>query len=282
MSGEVEVVAPAAPRDRATALEVWAFDLRQAYDVATRLVTTSFVPKTYSGRPEEAAAAIMTGQELGLSPLAALRSIDIIGGVPAMRAVALRALVQSHGHEIWTEETTRQQAVVAGRRHGSDTVERSIWTMDRARELNLSGKDNWRKQPIAMLLARATSELVRLIAADVILGIPYSVEEVQDHQEVLPDVPTRKRKGTTAKRKPLPATAGQEGEDAPAGDVPDGADEPDDPEGGEGGEGGNPAEGDVAVETVKGEEPFTGDPLKPTAEELAEWALLPDEDGDDA
>lgn len=274
MSGEVEVAAPADLREQPTSLEVWAFDLHQAYQIAARLVTTSFVPKTYSGRPEEAAAAIMTGQELGLSPLAALRSIDIIGGVPAMRAVALRALVQSHGHEIWTEETTRQQAIVAGRRLGSDTVERSVWTMDRARELNLTGKDNWRKQPIAMLLARATSELVRLIAADVILGIPYSVEEVEDHQDELPDAPTRKRLTRTAKRKPLPAPAAEQSAKPPANGVPDESE--DDPAVDEPGQAVEAAEHEP-----EGEEPFTGDPLKPTAEELAEWALLPtDEDGD--
>ena len=41
-------------------------------------------------------------------------------------------------------------------------------------------KDNWKTQPQVMLLARATSEVVRLIAADVLLGIPYSIEELQD------------------------------------------------------------------------------------------------------
>lgn len=202
---DVEVYQPPAANE----LEQWARDLSTAYQAARRLVTTSFVPKTYQGKPEEAAAAIMTGQELNLSPLAALRSIDIIGGVPAMRAVALRALVQSAGHEIWVEESTATRAVVRGRRRGSDKVEESVWTIDRARGLQLLGKDNWKKQPIAMLLARATSELVRLIAADVILGIPYSVEEIQD-QAVVESAPAEDAAGKapvkrTARRKPLPA-----------------------------------------------------------------------------
>lgn len=194
----------------ANELEQWARDLTTAYQAARQLVTTSFVPKTYAGKPEEAAAAIMTGQELGLSPLAALRSIDIIGGVPAMRAIALRALVQSAGHEIWTDESTATQAVVKGRRKGSDKVETSLWTIERARSLQLLGKDNWKKQPIAMLLARATSELVRLIAADVILGIPYSAEELLDLGEFTAesgdgDAPRKAPARTTARRKPLPA-----------------------------------------------------------------------------
>lgn len=164
----------------ASDLETWARDLTVAYEMAVRLVTTSFVPATYQGKPEEAAAAIITGQELGLSPMAALRSIDIIHGVPGMRAIALRALVQSSGHEIWTEEQTATRAVVKGRRKGSDKVETSTWTIERASQMQLTGKDNWKKQPIAMLLARATSELARLIASDVLLGIPYSIEELED------------------------------------------------------------------------------------------------------
>lgn len=203
---DVEVYQPPAANE----LEQWARDLSTAYQAATRLVTTSFVPATYQGKPEEAAAAIMTGAELGLSPLAALRSIDIIKGTPAMRAIALRALVQSAGHEIWVEESTATRAVVKGRRKGSDKVETSVWTIERARSLDLLGKDNWRKQPIAMLLARATAELVRLIAADVILGIPYSVEEIQDQgvPEVAPaaeDAVGKAPAKRTARRKPLPA-----------------------------------------------------------------------------
>ena len=39
---------------------------------------------------------------------------------------------------------------------------------------------NWKKQPGAMLVARATSEACRLVAADAILGIGYSSEEIAD------------------------------------------------------------------------------------------------------
>lgn len=158
-------------------------DLSVAFEIASRLVTTSFVPQSYQNRPQEAAAAIVAGQGVGLGPMEALRSIDIIQGTPAMRAITLRALVVSHGHEIWVEESTPTRAVVCGRRAGSDKVQRSEWDLDRARALGLLNKDNWKKQPSAMLIARATSELARLIAPDALLGIPYSTEELQDLDE---------------------------------------------------------------------------------------------------
>jgi hypothetical protein len=271
-------------------------------------VKTSFVPASYKGRPEEAAAAILTGQELGLSPLAALRSIDIINGVPAMRAVALRALVQSSGHEMWTEESTATQAIVAGRRKGSDKVERSVWTMDRARGLQLVSKDNWKKQPIAMLLARATSELVRLIAADVILGIPYSAEEIWDQAPVeVSDVSVvdavPKRSVRTAKRKQLDepkveeraaeAEVAEAVSDLEIGTLRgDGVIEPVDvvePDESASARPTEPEEAAAFDEDVSGyvEESraerlsLPEDPLSPTPEEEAEWASLEGEFGDE-
>jgi hypothetical protein len=206
MTGEVEVYEPQAAITAASFdLQQWARDAELVAGVAANLVKTSFVPRSYQGRALEATAAILTGQEIGLKPMAALRSIDVIEGTPGMRAVALRALVQAAGHEIWTEESNATQAIVKGQRKGSGKVETSVWTMDRAKQMNLSGKDNWRKQPIAMLLARATSECARLVAADVLLGIPYSTEELLDLGEVesSPEVPVP-AKGRAVRRKPLP------------------------------------------------------------------------------
>jgi hypothetical protein len=190
-------------------IEQWARDLSQAYAVAARLVTTSFVPDSYHGRASEAAAAIMTGQELGLSPIASLRSIDIIQGVPAMRAVAMRALAQSRGHDMWVHESTATRCVVRGRRKGSDQVQESVWTTDRARGLNLLNKANWKNQPIAMLIARATSELARLIAADVFLGVPYSIEELEDMYAAPAATEDAKPKRTTSKAQRAPVGAGE-------------------------------------------------------------------------
>lgn len=202
---DTELVQYARPAD--SELEQWARDLHQAYQAARSLVTTSFVPQSYKAKPEEAAAAIMTGAELGLSPLASLRSIDIIQGTPALRAIAMRALVQSKGHDIWVEESTETRAIVCGRRQGSEHVERVVWSQDRAQRLGLMAKDNYRKQPGVMYIARATGEVSRLIAADVLLGVPYTVEEIQDGiDQEAPTTVEPKRAKRTVKRAPLPDT----------------------------------------------------------------------------
>lgn len=193
-------------------LIAWAREAQCAHDIAVQLAATPFVPKSMQHNPGSVTGAILAGRELGLAPMSALRSIDIIDGTPAMRAHALRGLVQSHGHDVWVEESTEHRAIVCGQRRGSTRVERSTWTMDRARKAGLAGKRNWSTIPTAMLLARATSEVCRLIAADVLLGMPYSAEEVGDGDTAPPAAiaaePSPRRAGTrTMRRKPLPEPA---------------------------------------------------------------------------
>lgn len=158
----------------------WAASADAAFEVARRLVETSFVPAQFRGKPIEATAAILAGSEVGLSPMSALKAFDIIQGQAAPRAITLRAVVQSFGHELVLVESTNTRCRMKGRRAGSSEWQTVTWTIDRAKDLQLTGKDNWRKQPGAMLIARATSELARLIASDAILGIGYSAEEVAD------------------------------------------------------------------------------------------------------
>lgn len=195
---------PSALPAQASALVEWAHSADAALHLAQGLCSTPFCPQAYRDKPYDGAAAILAGAEVGLSPMGALRSFDVIQGQAAPRAMTLRAIVQSHGHEIWVEEQTSSRAIVAGRRKGSTVVERSEWTIDRAKGLQLTGKDNWKKQPGAMLVARATAECARLIAADAILGIPYTVEELTDGQDDPEPQETPKR---TAKRTTRKATA---------------------------------------------------------------------------
>ena len=186
---ELEPIREVAGEVTTTTLEVagelsplgqWAADARQAHLVATSLAATSFVPQAMKGKASEITGAILTGAEMGLQPMASIRSINIIQGTPALSALALRGLVQSRGHELWVESSSESRVVICGKRKGSEQVQKSVWTIDRAKRLGLTSRDNWMKQPEAMLVARATSEVCRLVAADVLLGLPYSVEELAD------------------------------------------------------------------------------------------------------
>lgn len=160
-------------------LIAWAESLSAAHQLASALCRTSFVPKHFAGKPEEAAAALMLGDELGLSPISALRSIYVISGTPSLYAKSLVALVQSHGHEVWTEVDTPLKVTVCGRRAGSEHVEKSEWTIDRARRAGYTNNKKYETDPQAMLYARAASDVCRRVAADVLAGVPHSVEELE-------------------------------------------------------------------------------------------------------
>jgi hypothetical protein len=180
-------------------LAVWASEARQAHSIALVLAGTSFVPAHFQGKPYEVTAAILAGKELGLEPMSALRSITVIKGTPALTANAMRGLVQSRGHEVWVESESPTRAVVKGRRAGEDRVHMSEWTLDRAKGMGLTSRDNWQKQPLAMLVARATSEACRRVAADVLIGMPYSAEELADVDGVVEELKPKRRR-----RKELP------------------------------------------------------------------------------
>jgi hypothetical protein len=184
-------------------LSTWAENASLVHKIALSLAGTSFVPKSMQGRPDEVTGAILAGRELGLEPMAALRSIDVIDGTPALRAVALRGLVQAQGHQIWVEESTETRAVVRGKRKGEVQVQTSTWNMDRARKAGLAGKKNWVNHPQAMLVARATAECCRLVAADKLIAMPYTAEELAD--DLTPAVleTATKPAKRTAQRKPL-------------------------------------------------------------------------------
>jgi hypothetical protein len=161
-------------------LAVWASEARQAYSIAVSIAKTSFVPAHFQDKPHEVTAAILAGKELGLEPMSALRSITVIKGTPALTANAMRGLVQSRGHEVWVESESSTKAVVKARREGEERIHTSEWTLDRAKSMGLTSRDNWQKQPQAMLVARATSEACRRVAADALIGMPYSAEELAD------------------------------------------------------------------------------------------------------
>jgi len=181
LSGAVEVAGGDSTAPAPTLPEPKSLRAREYNDLYTlaRLTTnTQMVPKPLRGRADEAFAVMVYGRELGLEPFAALRSIYIVDGQPTCSAQLMRALIQSAGHLLVWREVGADRVVLYGRRRdtGADTT--VTWTLDDARRAKLLGKGNWSTYPRAMLAARATSEMARLLFADALHGIAYTPEEV--------------------------------------------------------------------------------------------------------
>ncbi|WP_329131447.1 hypothetical protein OG552_10230 [Streptomyces sp. NBC_01476] len=169
----------------ATSLVEWAQQAEVAYQMAHKLAATSFVPASLRGKPGDIAAALLAGQELGLKPMATLKSIDVIKGTPALRAHAMRGVVQNKGHEIELVESDDQHCVMRGRRAGAEKWQTVVWTYQRAERLGVTKTNSeYQKQPGTMLVARATGDLCRLIASDALHGMPYAAEELIGTTEI--------------------------------------------------------------------------------------------------
>jgi hypothetical protein len=226
------------PGGKGTALSLrgWAQEAEAAAGIAKALAPTPFIPEhlrvwvnpeernpakrelDYEGTVATVAAVLLAGQELGLEPMASLRSFVIIRGTVAMFAVAARALLLHHGHEIIVKESNSTRAVVVARRADSEHWQTAIWDLDRAKTAGLFPghvDGNWRKQTKAMLVARASAEAARWVAADALLGLPLIAEEVEDAEHEIPPAIEAAATGadlngeakTTAKRRAAPKRA---------------------------------------------------------------------------
>lgn len=192
----------------------------EAWQLAQRLQRTDFVPDALKGKPEAVLACILAGAEVGVSPMQSLSKIHVIKGRPAMAAELMRAIVLREGHELWIEEQSSERVILVGQRKGSQRETRMTWTLDDARRAKLLSNPSWQNYPAAMLLARATAALCRAIFPDVLAGISYTIEELQDGDvidlELAAEPPTRAAAPAPAKRTARARQAATRGSDAPA------------------------------------------------------------------
>lgn len=169
-----------------SSLEKWAREASAISGIANAIAGTSLAG-AYRGKRDEIVAVVLAGHELGIQPMTSLKSIDVIQGQPALRAHAMRGIVLKQGHEIELVESDDVHCIMRGRRKGSENWQQVVWDIPRAQRMGLMGKDQWKKQPKTMLIARATGEICRLIAADALHGMPYVAEELDGyvHGEVV-------------------------------------------------------------------------------------------------
>lgn len=185
-----------------------------SWKTAQRIANTPFVPTAFRGKPESVFAAVLYGEELGLGPMQSLNSIHVIEGKPSMSPELMRGLVARAGHRIDVKESSGDKVTLWGKRADTGSEATVSWSMKDAQLAGLAGRGAWKTYPRAMLLARATSELCRMLFADVVAGLSYTPEEAasiagSDWDEVpvdplqnLPEITITAEPPTTAPNQP--------------------------------------------------------------------------------
>lgn len=165
--------------DQTRAFEPRSID--EGYDLAKLLVASGLLGRNVT-RPEQAFTIIATGRELGLTAMQSLRSIHIIEGKPTLSADLMAALCKSRPDVcvyFRLVESTPERATYETQRKGEPSLTRMTWTIQQAKDAGVTGKDNWRKYPDAMLRARCIAALARAVYPDLAMGI-YDPDEVAD------------------------------------------------------------------------------------------------------
>lgn len=163
---------------RPMALVPTSFD--EIWRMGNMLSQTQMVPDAFRGKPNDCTAAIMAGMEVGLSPMAALQSIAVINGRPALWGDGLMAVVRASGLLEWIkEEDDGDTAICTVKRRGEPEPVTRAFSQAQAVLAQLAGKGTWKSYPARMRAMRARSWALRDTFADVLKGIA-SAEEMQD------------------------------------------------------------------------------------------------------
>lgn len=147
---------------------------------AELLAQASLLPKQYQRNPANVLLAMELGQSLSIPPIQAINEVHVIEGKPSASANLIGGLVRRAGHvlRIRVDRDAMQATAQIIRHDDPDYTFEVTWTMDDAKRAGSTGKDNWKKYPIAMLKARAITEVAREACPEALMGIAYTPDEL--------------------------------------------------------------------------------------------------------
>lgn len=136
-----------------------------------------FIPDHFKNSAQ-VAAVILAGRELGVGPMAALRSFYLVNGKLGMDASFVSGRMLAHGIALEWLRDDDECASVRLSRAGMPPYTSTFSRAD-AERAGLWGSATWRKYPRAMLRARAITAGARAYAADAFSGSVYTPDELR-------------------------------------------------------------------------------------------------------
>jgi hypothetical protein len=153
-------------------------NMQEAEQLSIRLAQSALLPDGLRGKPGDVLVTLITGHELGLSPMQAIRGLHVVKGRAVMSADLAVALTKRHPscRYFRVVSSDDKAATYETLREGDPEPTRMTFTAEQAKQAGLGG-DNWRKYPAAMLRARCSLALARAVFSDIMLGV-YDPDEL--------------------------------------------------------------------------------------------------------
>lgn len=163
---------------------------------------------------EAATIIALKGRELGIAPMVAFAHINVIKGKPCCSSELMLAHIRKDFPNAVIEftERTDKACKISAKRKPEDKMEIFEMTYDQAEKAGFAKqwdskksewyiKDNWKKIPKTMLSWRCVSEMKRFLFPEVLMGVDYTPDELDDIKDVTPTQPPPEQ--ATAEKKVL-------------------------------------------------------------------------------
>lgn len=184
------------------------------------LAKADIVPRDYKDKPANILVAAQFGASMGLSPAESLYRINVIQGKPTMSAELVAAQVRAAGHKLRIEKDEQALSVTCTIVRADDPDYPISVTRDAqwARQMGLTSRENYKKQPLTMLTWRAITACAREACSEALYGVAYTPDEMYDiptHTQQQAPIQaqnvtveqTPKKKKTASKKASKPVTA---------------------------------------------------------------------------
>lgn len=162
--------------------EIMQYSLSEQVAYANAVCKAGIIPEAYRNRPADIIVAMGFGQSMGLSPAESLYRINVIKGKPTMSAELIAAQVRKAGHKLRISKDEANMSVTATIVRSDDPDYPFSVTRDKAwaAQMGLTGKDNYKKQPLTMLTWRAITACAREACPEALYGVAYTPDEMHD------------------------------------------------------------------------------------------------------
>lgn len=143
---------------------------------AEMMVKSGFLPPAVN-TPEKVITIALTGRELGIGMMEAVRGINVIQGKPSVSPQLMLALARRTGELANLEMKTGATGATVTITRKGQTPYTTTFGPGEALALGLSGKDNYKKQASTMYQWRALAANLRVTFPDAISGL-YTPDEM--------------------------------------------------------------------------------------------------------